>query len=120
MEPLVNTFIAQALKKIILKFKKDYISLLIETEKAYVYCEKYYYDNYITSSLSIKIFKQQNYKSLNFNQFRMVIANQFYDEYFDELYLTNFLKKNRIYYHRWHQIGGVINTSSSKEIQKYV
>ena len=119
MEPLVNTFIAEGTKKIIFKFKKDYISLLMETEKAYVYCEKYYDDNYITSSLSIEIFKQQNHKSLNFNQFRMVIANQFYDEYFDELYLTKFLKKNRIYYHRWHQIGGVINTSSTKLQQFY-
>ena len=66
MEPIVNNYIAEATKKIIFKFKKDYISLLVETEKAYVYCEKYYDDNYITSSLSIKIFKQQNHKSLNF------------------------------------------------------
>jgi len=47
----------------------------------------------------------------------MVITSQFYDEYFDETYLTNFLKKNKIYYHRWHQKGGVINTSSTKQVQ---
>jgi hypothetical protein len=116
LEPIVNNYIAEATKKIIFKFKKDYISLLVETKKAYVYCEKYYDENYVTSSLSIEIFKEQNHKSLNFNQFRMVIANQFYGEYFDELYLTKFLKRNRIYYHRWHQVGGVFNTSSDRDI----
>jgi hypothetical protein len=119
LEPLINTFISEATKKLIFKFKKDYISMLLDTPEAYVYGEKFYDQSYLISSLSIKIFKQQKHKSLNFNQFRMVITNQFYDEYFDETYLTNFLKKNKIYYHRWHQKGGVINTSSTKEIQKH-
>ena len=90
--------------------------MLLDTPEAYVYGEKFYDQSYLISSLSIKIFKQQKHKSLNFNQFRMVIANQFYDEYFDELYLTKFLKKNRIYYHRWHQVGGVFNSSSQRNI----
>ena len=88
--------------------------MLFEIPGAYIYGEKFYNQSYLISSLSIKIFKEQKYKSLNFNQFKMIITNQFYDEYFDELLLTNFLKKNKIYYHRWHQKGGVINTSSSK------
>ena len=114
MEPLVDIFISQSLKKIIFKFKKDYINMLLELPDFYVYCEKFYDGSYLVSSLSIKIFKEQKFKSLNFNQYRMIITNQFYDEYFDELYLTKFLKKNKIYYHRWHQMGGVINTSSTK------
>lgn len=88
--------------------------MLLELPDSYVYCEKFYDGSYLVSSLSIKIFKEQKFKSLNFNQYRMIITNQFYDEYFDELYLTKFLKKNKIYYHRWHQTGGVINTSSTK------
>ena len=94
--------------------------MLLDTPEAYVYGEKFYDQSYLISSLSIKIFKQQKHKSLNFNQFRMVITNQFYDEYFDENYLTNFLKKNKIYYHRWHQKGGVINTSSTKQVQNNI
>lgn len=91
--------------------------MLLELADSYVYREKFYDDSYLISSLSIKIFKEQKFKSLNFNQYRMIITNQFYDEYFDELYLTKFLKKNKIYYHRWHQRGGIINTSSTKQTQ---
>ncbi len=58
--------------------------MLLDTPEAYVYGEKFYDQSYLISSLSIKIFKQQKHKSLNFNQFRMVITNQFYDEYFDD------------------------------------
>lgn len=94
--------------------------MLLDTPEAYVYGEKFYDQSHLISSLSIKIFKKQKHKSLNFNQFRMVITNQFYDEYFDENYLTNFLRKNKIYYHRWHQKGGVINTSSTNKIKKHL
>ena len=97
MEPLINTFISKATKKLIFKFKKDYISILLDTPEAYVYGEKFYDQTYLISSLSIKIFKQQKRKSLNFNQFRMVITNQFYDEYFNETYLTSFLKKKCVF-----------------------
>ena len=71
--------------------------MLLDTPEAYVYGEKFYDQSYLISSLSIKIFKQQKHKSLNFNQFRMVITNQFYDEYFDEA-VTEILneRKNEI------------------------
>ena len=42
--------------------------MLLDTPEAYVYGEKFYDQSYLISSLSIKIFKQQKYKSLNFNQ----------------------------------------------------
>ena len=47
MEPLVNTFIAEAKKKIIFKFKKDYISMLLDIPEAYVYGEKFYDQSYL-------------------------------------------------------------------------
>ena len=110
---LVDNFLSKSIKTLIFKHKENYISMLLETPKSYVYCEKFYNQSYPVLALSIEIFKDQKYKKFNFNQLRMVITNQFYDEYFNEKLLTNFLKKNKVYYHRWHENGSTINTSSS-------
>ena len=110
---LVDNFLSKSIKTLIFKHKENYISMLLETSKSYVYCEKFYNKSYPVLALSIEIFKDQKYKKFNFNQLRMVITNQFYDEYFNEKLLTNFLKKNKVYYHRWHENGSTINTSSS-------
>ena len=107
-------FLSKSLKLLIFTRKENYISMLIETEESYVYGEKYYENGYLSSALSIEIFKKQKFKSLNFNQIRMLVTNQFYDDTFDELYLTKYLRKNRIDYHRWLEKEGVINTSYQK------
>ena len=41
----------------------------------------------------------------------MLVTNQFYDDTFDELYLTKYLRKNRVDYHRWLEKDGIINTN---------
>ena len=93
--------------------------MLIETEESYVYGEKYYENGYLSSTLSIEIFKKQKFKSLNFNQIRMLITNQFYEYTFDELNLTKFLRKNKINYHRWMEKDGVINTSPQNNLNVF-
>ena len=116
MENLVDIFLSKSSKLLIFTHKENYISMLIETEDSYVYGEKYYENGYLRSALSIKIFKKQKFKSLNFNQIRMLVTNQFYDDTFDELNLTKFLRKNRVHYHRWLEKDGIINTSTQRKI----
>ena len=41
----------------ILNFNSNYISMLIVTEKSYVYAEKYYKDAQLQSCLTFEIFK---------------------------------------------------------------
>ena len=43
----------------ILNFNSNYISMLIVTEKSYVYAEKYYENSELQSCLTIEIFKEQ-------------------------------------------------------------
>ena len=119
LENLVDIFLSKSLKLLIFTHKENYISMLIEIDDSYVYGEKYYENGYLSSALSIKIFKKQKFKSLNFNQIRMLVTNQFYDDTFDELNLTKFLKKNRIYYHRWLEKDGIINTSTQRKINYF-
>ena len=99
----------------ILNVNYNYISMLIVTNKSYVYAEKYYKDAQLQSCLTFEIFKKQKFKSLNFNQIRMLVTNQFYDDSFDELYLTKYLRKNRIDYHRWYEKDDIINTSIQRK-----
>ena len=88
--------------------------MLIETKDAYIYGEKHYKEKKLISSLSIEIFKKQKFKSLNFNQIRMLIANQFYIDTFDEIKLTKYLRKVKVNYHRWLEKGCIINTSTHR------
>ena len=98
----------------ILNVNSNYISMLIVTEKSYVYAEKYYKNTKLQSCLTFEIFKKQNLTNINYNFIRYLIFSNLVENHcFKELEFSKTLRKNRIYYHRWHEVGGVINTSSS-------
>lgn len=97
----------------ILNFNSNYISMLIVTGKSYVYAEKYYKNRELQSYLTIEIFKEQRRTEVNYNRVKHLIFSNLveYNE-FDEVEFLNTLRKNRIYFHRWYEKGGVINTNN--------
>ena len=98
----------------ILNVNSNYISMLIVTEKSYVYAEKYYKDAQLQSCLTFEIFKKQNLANINYNFIKYLIFSNLVENHgFDEMEFSKTLRKNRIYYHRWYEVGGVINTSHS-------
>ena len=98
----------------ILNYKDNYIGMLIVTDKSYVYAEKYYKNRELQSCLTIEIFKEQKLTEVNYDRVRYLIFSNLvnYDE-FDEAEFLNTLRTKRIYFHRWYEKGGVINTSTS-------
>ena len=97
----------------ILNVNSNYISMLMVTEKSYVYAEKYYKNRELQSCLTIEIFKEQRRTEVNYDRVKYLIFSNLveYNE-FDEAEFLNTLRKNRIYFHRWYEKGGVINTST--------
>ena len=97
----------------ILNFNSNYISMLIVTEKSYVYAEKYYKNRKLQSCLTLEIFKEQRRTEVNYDRVKYLLFSNLveYNE-FDEAEFLNTLRKNRIYFHRWYEKGGVINTST--------
>ena len=98
----------------ILNFNSNYISMLIVTEKSYVYAEKYYKNRELQSCLTIEIFKEQRRTEVNYHRVKYLLFSNLveYNE-FDEAEFLNTLRKNRIYFHRWYEKDGVINTSTA-------
>ena len=98
----------------ILNFNSNYISMLIVTEKSYVYAEKYYKNRELQSCLTIEIFKEQRRTEVNYHRVKYLIFSNLveYNE-FDEAEFLNTLRKNKIYFHRWYEKGGVINTNTA-------
>ena len=69
----------------ILNFNSNYISMLIVTEKSYVYAEKYYKNRDLQSCLTIEIFKEQRRTEVNYDRvkyliFSNIVKNQGFDE----------------------------------------
>ena len=97
----------------ILNVNSNYISMLIVTEKSYVYAEKYYKNRELQSCLTIEIFKEQRRTEVNYNRVKYLLFSNLveYNE-FDEAEFLNTLRKNKIYFHRWYEKSGVINTST--------
>jgi len=98
----------------ILNFNSNYISMLIVTEKSYVYAEKYYKNHELQSCLTIEIFKEQRRTEVNYDRVKyLIFSNIVKNQGFDEKEFLNSLRKNKIYFHRWYEKGGVINTSTT-------
>ena len=106
----------------ILRSESNYISMLITTEKSYIYGEKFYKikndpdeDNELISSLTIEIFKEQSRTEVNYDYVNSLIFSNFveYNE-FNEAEFLNTLGKKSIYFHRWYQKDGVVDTNTSK------
>ena len=97
----------------ILNFNSNYISMLIVTEKSYVYAEKYYKNRELQYCLTIEIFKEQRRTEVNYNRVRYLIFSNLveYTE-FNEAEFLKTLGTKQIYFHRWYEKGGVINTST--------
>jgi len=97
----------------ILNFNSNYISMLIVTGKSYVYAEKYYKNRELQSCLTIEIFKEQRLTKLNYNYIKyLIFSNLVENQGFDEKEFLISLRKNKIYFHRWCEKGGIINTST--------
>ncbi|WP_262589006.1 hypothetical protein [Candidatus Pelagibacter communis] len=97
----------------ILKHDKNIICMLVVTDKSYVYIEKYYFDGKIVSSLTVEIFKSQekaiiNYDSIKALLFKNIVENLEFK--FKEF--AKSLRKERIYFHKWFEKDGVINTNT--------
>ena len=97
----------------ILNFNSNYISMLIVTEKSYVYAEKYYKNRELQSCLTIEIFKEQRRSEVNYDRVKyLIFSNLVENGGFDEREFLNTLRSNRIFFHRWYEKGGIINTST--------
>ena len=101
-----------------LNVNSNYISMLIVTEKSYVYAEKYYKNRELQSCLTIEIFKEQRRTEVNYDRVKYLIFSNIveYSE-LDEAEFLKTLRKNKIYFHRWYEKGGIINTSASLNIK---
>ena len=97
----------------ILNVNSNYISMLIVTEKSYVYAEKYYKNHELQSCLTIEIFKEQRRTEVNYDRVKYLIFSNIveYSE-LDEAEFLKTLRKNKIYFHRWYEKGGIINTNT--------
>ena len=111
---MVNCFIEKSTDLKFLKHEKDYLSMLIVTDESYVYAEKYYENQKLQSCLTIKIFKEQERTKVNYEHFKnLIFSNILKNKQFDEAEFLKTLRTNRIYFHRWHEKNGKINTSTS-------
>ena len=97
----------------ILSVNSNYISMLIVTEKSYVYAEKYYKNRKLQSCLTLEIFKEQRRTEVNYDRVKYLIFSNIveYSE-LDEAEFLKTLRKNKIYFHRWYEKGGIINTNN--------
>ena len=97
----------------ILGVSSNYISMLIVTDKSYVYAEKYYKNHELQSCLTIDIFKQQRRTEVNYDRIKYLIFSNLVEyKEFDEGEFLNTLRKHKIYFHRWYEKDGVINTNT--------
>ena len=97
----------------ILNFNSNYISMLIVTEKSYVYAEKYYKNRELQSCLTIEIFKEQKRTEVNYDRVKyLIFSNIVKNQGFDEKEFLISLRENKIYFHKWCEQGGIINTST--------
>ncbi len=95
----------------ILSVNSNYISMLIVTNKSYVYAEKYYKDAQLQSCLTFEIFKKQNLANIDYNFIKYLIFSNLVENHgFDELEFSKSLKKNKIYFHKWFEMDGITHT----------
>ena len=110
---VANSFIEQCTDLKILKHDEKIICMLVVTDKSYVYIEKYYVKAKHDSSLTVEIFKLQERTTINYDSIKELLFKHIVENLefkFKEFAKT--LRKEKIYFHKWFQKGGVINTST--------
>ena len=110
---IANSFIEQCTDLKILKHDDKVICMLVVTEKSYVYIEKYYVKGKLDSSLTFEIFKSQERTTINYDSFKALLFKHIVENLdFEFKEFAKLLRKEKIYFHKWFQKGGVINTST--------
>ena len=110
---VANSFIEQCTDLKILKHDKKIICMLVVTDKSYVYIEKYYVERKIDSSLTVEIFKTQERATINYDSVKTLLFKHIVENLeFKFKEFAKLLRKEKIYFHKWFQKGGVINTST--------
>lgn len=110
---VANSFIEQCIDLKILKHDEKIICMLGVTDKSYVYIEKYYIEGKLDSSLTVEIFKSQERAKVNYNSIKALLFKNIIDNLeFEFKEFAKTLRKEKIYFHKWFQNGGVINTST--------
>ena len=110
---VANSFIEQCTDLKILKHDEKIICMLVVTDKSYVYIEKYYVEGKLDSSLTVEIFKSQERTAVNYDSVKALLFKHIVENL--EFKFTEFaklLRKEKIYFHKWFQKDGVINTST--------
>ena len=110
---VANSFIEQCTDLKILKHDESIICMLVVTDKSYVYIEKYYVKGKLDSSLTFEIFKSQERTTINYHSFKALLFKHIVENLeFKFKEFAKLLRKEKIYFHKWFQKGGVINTST--------
>ena len=110
---VANSFIEQCTDLKILKHDEKIICMLVVTDKSYVYIEKYYSEEKLDSSLTVEIFKSQERAKINYDSIKALLFKNIVDNLkFEFKEFAKSLRKEKIYFHKWFQKGGVINTST--------
>jgi len=110
---VANSFIEQCTDLKILKHDEKIICMLVVTDKSYVYIEKYYVKGKYDSSLTVEIFKLQERTTINYDSIKALLFKHIVENLeFKFKEFAKSLRKEKIYFHKWFQKGGVINTST--------
>ena len=110
---VANSFMEQCTDLKILKYDEKIICMLVVTDKSYVYIEKYYSEGKLDSSLTVEIFKFQERAKVNYDSIKALLFKNIVDNLkFEFKEFAKSLRKEKIYFHKWFQKGGVINTST--------
>lgn len=110
---VANSFIEQCTDLKILKHDEKIICMLVVTDKSYVYIEKYYVKGKHDSSLTVEIFKLQERTTINYDSIKALLFKHIVENLeFKFKEFAKSLRKEKIYFHKWFQRGGVINTST--------
>jgi len=97
----------------ILSHRSHFISMIIQTNEAYYYAEKYYEDKILSSSLAIKIFKEQKNKIINYHYVLYKVL--YYLRNNSSIDCKNFmisLRKNKVKFYKWLEKDGIIDTTT--------
>ena len=97
----------------ILKHDENIICMLVVTDKSYVYIEKYCVDGEFDSSLTVEIFKSQEKAVVNYHSTKaLIFKNIVENSKFNFSEFSKSLRKEKIYFHKWFEKDGVINTTT--------
>ena len=110
---VANSFIEQCTDLKILKHNEKIICMFVVTDKSYVYIEKYYFEGKLDSSLTVEIFKSQERATVNYDSIKALLFKNIVDNFvFEFKEFAKSLRREKIYFHKWFQKDGVINTST--------